>query len=157
MVRVTCIAPLPAVYVRTRNKMFIYKKLNVTNTFYCIFTLMYVWALFFLKVLFNWNMENYEKELWKTYVVSMPSAVIIIILGQTLSNRIVWGSPQRRLGEKCSSKSQYLWFEGNPRIKNNNLVLFGCNIKSYIRGYFIANHNLVNLWPLVKSGGLTRP
>ena len=30
-------------------------------------------------------MENYEKELWKTYVVSMPSAVIIIILGQTLS------------------------------------------------------------------------
>ena len=30
-------------------------------------------------------MGNYEKELWKIYVVSMPSAVIIIdILGQTL-------------------------------------------------------------------------
>ena len=41
MVCVTCIAPLLAVYVRTRNKMFIYKKQNVTiNNFYCIFTLM---------------------------------------------------------------------------------------------------------------------
>ena len=31
-------------------------------------------------------MGNYEKELWKIYVVSMPSAVIIInTLGQTLS------------------------------------------------------------------------
>ena len=108
----------------------------------------------FLKVLFNRNMENYEKELWKTYVVSMPSAVIIIILGQTLSNRIVWGSPQRRLGEKCCSKLQSLWFEGNLRVKNNNLVLFGCNIKFHIRGYFITNHNLVHLWPPVKSGGL---
>ena len=30
-------------------------------------------------------MGNYEKELWKIYVVSMPSAVIKInILGQTL-------------------------------------------------------------------------
>ena len=27
-------------------------------------------------------MENYEKEVWKTYVVSMPSAVIIIILAK---------------------------------------------------------------------------
>ena len=91
-----------------------------------------MWALVFLKVLFNTNTENYEKELWKTYVVSMPSSVIIIILGQTLSNRIVWGSPQIRLGEKCSSKLQCLWFEGNPWVINNNLVLFGCNIKSYI-------------------------
>ena len=100
-------------------------------------------------------MENYDKELWKTYVVSMPRAEIIIILGQTLSNRIiVWGFPQRRLGDKCSSKLKCLWFEGNPRVKNNNLVLFGCTIESHMRGYFITNHNLGNLWPLVKSGRL---
>ena len=114
-----------------------------------------VWALFSWKCcsIETWR-TGYEKELWKTYVVSMPSAVIIIILGQTLSNRIVWGSPQRRLGEKCCSKLQSLWFEGNLRVKNNNLVLFGCNIKFHIRGYFITNHNLVHLWPPVKSGGL---
>ena len=113
-----------------------------------------VWALFSWKCcsIETWR-TGYEKELWKTYVVSMPSAVIIIILGQTLFDRIVWGSPQRRLGEKCSSKLQCLWFEGNPRVKNNNLV-FACNIKSHIRGYFITTHNLVDFWPLVKSGGL---
>ena len=156
MVCVTCIAPLLVVYVRTRNKMFIYKKQNVTIKLitFIIVSLLWCVSFVFLKVLFNRNMENYEKELWKTYVVSMPSAVIIIILGQTLSNRIVWGSPQRRLGEKCSSKLQCLWFEGNPTVKNNNLVLFGCTIESHMRGYFITNHNLVNLWPLVKSGGL---
>ena len=122
MVPMTCIAPLLAVYVRTQNRMFIYKKQNVTVNNFLLWCVSFV----FLKVLFNRNMENYEKELWKTYVVSMPSAAIIIILGQTLSNRIVWGSPQRRLGEKCSSKLQCLWFEGNPRVKNNNLVLFEC-------------------------------
>ena len=142
MVPMTCIAPLLAVYVRTQNRMFIYKKQNVTVNNFLLWCVSFV----FLKVLFNRNMENYENELWKTYVVSVPSAVIIIILGQTLSNRIVWGSPQRRLGEKCSSKLQCLWFEGNPRVKNNNLVLFGCNIKSHIRGYIITNHNLVDLW-----------
>ena len=118
-----------------------------------------VWALFSWKCcsIETWR-TGYEKELWKTYVVSMPSAVIIIILGQNLSNRIVWGSPQRRLGEKCSSKLQCRWFEGNPRVKNNNLVMalifFRCNIKSNITGYFITTYTLVDLRPLVKSGGL---
>ena len=38
---VTCMAPLLAVYVRTRNIMFIHRKQSVTrNNFYCIFTLM---------------------------------------------------------------------------------------------------------------------
>ena len=125
--------------------MFIYKKQNITiNNFYCIFTLMcelcFLWKCCLIE---TWR-TGYEKELWKTYVVSMPSAVIIIILGQTLSDRIVWGSPQRRLGEKCSLKLQCLWFKGNPRVKNNNLVLFGCNIKSHTRGYFITNNNLVD-------------
>ena len=71
--------------------MFIYKKQNVTiNNFYCIFTLMC--ELCFHESAVQWKQlrrTGYEKELWKTYVVSMPSAVIIIILGQTLSNRIV--------------------------------------------------------------------
>ena len=48
MVRVTCIAPLLAVYVRTRNKMFIYKKQNVTKTFYCIFLLYLFIVLLYL-------------------------------------------------------------------------------------------------------------
>ena len=34
-----------------------------------------------------------------------------------------------------------------------NLV-FRCNIKSHTRGYFTTTNNLVDLWPLVKSGGL---
>ena len=42
----------------------------------------------FLKVLFNRNMGNCEKELRKIYVVSMPSAVINInILGKTFLSK----------------------------------------------------------------------
>ena len=156
MVCMTCIAPLLVVYVRTRNKMFIYKKQNVTIKliiiFYnCIFTLMC--ELCFLESVFNRNMENYEKELWKTYVAPMPSAAIIIILGQTLSNRIVWGSPQRRLGEKCFSKLQCLGLKATPELKTIFSII-RIYIKSHIRGYFITTHNPVDLWPLVKSGGL---
>ena len=105
-----------------------------------IVCLLWCVSFVFLKVLFNRNMGNYEKELWKIYVVSMPSAVIKInILGQTLYKRkvlvevtmpLVWRQPQ-----------------------SYNLV-FRCNIKSHIRGYFTTTHNLVDLWPLVKSGGL---
>ena len=70
--------------------MFIYKKQNVTiNNFYCTFTLMC--KLCFLESAVQQKHEEpaMKKNFWKTYVMSMPSAVIIIILGQTLSNRIV--------------------------------------------------------------------
>ena len=58
----------------------------------------------FLKVPFNRNMENYENELWKTYVVSMPSAVIIIILCQPCLIELFEG-PHRRDLEKSAPQS----------------------------------------------------
>ena len=77
-----------------------------------------VWALFSWKCcsIETWR-TGYEKELWKTYVVSMPSAVIIIILGQNLSNRIVWGSPQRRLGESAPQSYNAFGLKATPELK----------------------------------------
>ena len=60
----------------------------------------------------------------------MPSAVIIIILGQTLSRRKVLLEVKMPL--VCRQTQSY------------NLV-FGCIIKSHTRGYFTTIHNLVNL------------
>ena len=60
----------------------------------------------------------------------MPSAAIIIILGQTLSRRKVLLEVTMPLVYR--------------QPQSYNLVL-GCNIKSHVRGYFTTTHNLVNL------------
>ena len=75
--------------------------------------------VFAVKVLFNRNIENYEKELWKTYIVSMPSAVIIIILGQTLSNRIkLFEGPHREDLEKSAPQSYNAFgLKATPELK----------------------------------------
>ena len=69
----------------------------------------------------------------------MPSAVIIIILGQTLSDRIVWGSPQRRLGEDLdlvdyltiiSQAWMGYWLRGHKGKRNNKIVKSNLLVKN---------------------------
>ena len=74
------------------------------------------------------------KKLWKSFVMATSSVEINIILSQTFSNENVWGFPQKRPGEDSPLKvaihySFYcvLWFEGNPRVKNNDFI-FRCDV-----------------------------
>ena len=62
-------------------------------------------------------MENYEKELWKTYVVSMPGAVIIIILGQTLSNKLFEGPHGEDLEKSAPQSYNTFGLKATPELK----------------------------------------
>ena len=70
-----------------------------------------------MKVLFNRTMENYEKELWKTYVVSMPSAAIIIILAKPCLIELFEG-PHREDLEKSDPQSYNAFgLKATPELK----------------------------------------
>ena len=50
-------------------------------------------------------MKNYEKELWKTYVVSMPSAVLILLFWAKPCLIELFEGPHREDLEKSAAQS----------------------------------------------------
>ena len=63
-------------------------------------------------------MENYEKELWKTYVVSIPSAVLILLFWAKPCLIELFEGPHREDLEKSAPQSHNIFgLKATPELK----------------------------------------